>query len=463
MKVVAKFAVLFFALSVALLGVYGYVAARAEAQAISRSVETDTRELGEDLREVLVAAWTRDGEERALALLEAVQRRRGDVTLRWSREIASADHVETSATREGRVVRATLPVRVGAVGGTLEVSRSVLDEGAVLREQLRAQLAVAAALAVSAAGLAVVLGGALIGRPLQRVVGLARRVGAGDFSQRLEPTANDEIGALERELDVMCDRIAEAQQRAEAESTARVETLEQLRHLDRLRTVGTLASSLAHELGTPLNVLLIRGQALATEDTSPDEVRDAGSVILAQVEKMRRLVNQLLDFSRRKAGARGEVRLSDVAERSLRLLRSLAEKHGVRLRVTVRHDARVLGDAGYLEQAVTNLVVNGVQAMPDGGDLEIVVDAAESAPEGRSLPQSGPVALIQVVDHGVGLTEAALARIFEPFYTTKPPGAGTGLGLTVAADIARDHGGAIDATSAAGRGSTFSLCLPRLS
>ncbi len=464
MKVVAKFAVWFFAVSVALLRVYGYLSARAEAQALARAAEVDTLEIGSDLREVIVAVWTSDGEKKALALVDVINARRHDVDLRWIPGEPDDARGEARTTREdaGPVVRARVPIRVGREGGWLEVRRAVPDERTILREQLRAELAVAGALAVAAALLAVVLGGALIGRPLQRIEAQARRIGEGDLSQRLAVTRSDEIGTLKRELNAMCDRLAEAQRRVESESTARIETLEQLRHLDRLRTVGTMASSLAHELGTPLAVLRLRGEELAAEGATPGDVKDAGETVLAQVEKMRRLVSQLLDFARRKPGARGEVHLAEVARRSARLLETLAKKHGVTLRVEIVDDPVVSGDVDNLEQAVTNLVVNGVQAMPKGGELSLVVRALAAGEGERPYGKDGPAGVIEVVDEGVGLSEADLARIFEPFYTTKPAGLGTGLGLTVARDIAQDHGGHITAASTPGRGSAFSLHVPRL-
>lgn len=464
MKVVAKFAVWFFAVSVALLGVYGYVSARAEAQALARSAEADTLEIGDNLRDVIVAVWTSDGEKKALALVDVINARRSDVDLRWIPGAPgdARDEARTAREETGQVVRARVPVRVGHDGGWLEVRRAVPDERTILREQLRAELAVAGALAVAAALLAVLLGGALIGRPLQRVVAQARRIGEGDLSQRLAVTRTDEIGTLKRELNAMCDRLAEAQRRVETESTARIETLEQLRHLDRLRTVGTMASSLAHELGTPLAVLRLRGEELAADGPPADDVKDAGETILAQVEKMRRLVSQLLDFSRRKPGARGEVHLAEVARRSARLLETLAKKHGVRIRVDIVDDPVVSGDVDNLEQAVTNLMVNGVQAMPEGGELSLIVRAEEPGEGDRPYGHEGPLGVIEVVDEGVGLSESDLARIFEPFYTTKPAGLGTGLGLSVARDIAQDHGGHITAESTPGRGSAFSLHVPRL-
>ena len=463
MKVVAKFALAFLLVSAVCLGLYGYLTARGEVRALERGATSDLRALGEGVREGMIVAWAHGGDAAAAGIVDAVNARRSDVALRWTPAAPPGDATTATIAVAGdeRVVRVTVPVAFASgTGGTLELSRGVPSEARVLRDALASELAVAGGLVLGAAVLVAVLGVALIGRPLERVVAQARRVGAGDLSVRLDERRSDEIGALKRELNTMCDRIAEARARAEEESTARVETLEQLRHLDRLRTVGMLASSLAHELGTPLNVLLMRGQSLAEGDVAGDAAKDAGKVVVAQVEKMSRIVRQLMDFSRREGRAGEKARLSEVARASTVLLESLAHKHRVDVRVEVVDDVPVVGSADQLEQAVTNLVVNAIQAMPSGGTLDLVVRSdARATPPGSSREIA--VGVLEVRDRGVGIAPEDLERIFEPFYTTKPAGKGTGLGLSVASGIAAERGGWISAKSALGEGSTFSLHVPR--
>ncbi len=453
MKVIGKFAAAFFVVSCLGLLLLGYVNARDEAAQLAETTRDDLRALGAGLRAGVETTWLAHGEDEALKIVHAAQAEHADVDVVW---MAGPPAAPQSA--EGMVTIA-VPVRVGGdAAGSIRLRRAVLDERAAFRRALGAELRLAAALAVVAGILAVALGGALIGRPLQRVVDQARRIGAGDFTRRLEASRRDEIGDLKRELNVMCDRLDEARARVEAESTARVETLEQLRHLDRLRTVGTIASSLAHELGTPLNVLLLRGQSLAAGEMAPEEARDAGETITNQVEKMSRLVRQILDFSR-KTPTRGKVQLGEVAAGVVGLLGSLAKKAGVVLTVELDRDSTVLGEAAELEQALTNLTLNAIQAMPSGGALRLRVGVSEAArPSANTSPARA--AFVAVEDQGVGIAPEQVDQIFEPFYTTKPAGVGTGLGLGVARGIAEDHGGWISARSELGRGSTFTLHIP---
>jgi signal transduction histidine kinase len=449
MKVVSKFAVVFFLASCLCLAVYSYVVARSEVARLEHNVSSDLTMLGRNLSDGMRAAWDEGGEQRAVRVLEAASGRSDEVAITWRPTIEPAG----SSVKEkagGRVVQVVVPLRrLDGSGGTILLERSVPSEGSILSAELVDELGFAASLAVIGAALAITLGGALIGRPLQRVVEQARRIGDGDFSQRLSEGRHDEIGELKRELNVMCEHLIEARRKLDDESTARLETLEQLRQLDRLRTVGTLASSIAHELGTPLNVLLLRGQSLVKEDLEPQELRDTGTAIVSQVDKMSRIVRELLDFARRQPAAQSDVDLGDVARHATRLLESIARKHGVKIQLEVSGPAPVKANFGHVEQAITNLIVNGIHAMSEGGTLRVEVTSEDK------------LASVSVSDEGAGISEEALPKIFEPFFTTKPAGQGTGLGLPVAKGIAEDHRGTISVTSEVGKGSTFKLTLPR--
>ena len=464
MRVINKFGAAFFVASLACFAAYAFTASTRAADTLATGVGSDLKALGDGLGDGIAATFDRHGPAAAHELVDALRAQRRDVTIDWTDKEPSlgADRVDVMRQDDGKLaVRIQVPVRAKVGAGTLTLTREVPDAAELLRREVASELAAAGALALVAAAIALLLGTTLIGRPLSLVVAQARRIGGGDLSQRLAIDSDDEIGTLNRELNLMCDRLEEAGRVVEQEATRRVEMLEQMRHLDRLSTVGTVASGLAHELGTPLNVLLIRGQALERETMSEEEVREAGATIVAQVNRMSRLVRQLLDFSRRRSSRR-DVALSQVAEGARGLLASIAKKQGVTIAVVVKNDGMVLADPTQLEQAVTNLVANALQAMPRGGELTLTVSTAEDAVSPDST-RTLRAAVLEVSDTGAGIAPDVLSRIFEPFYTTKPEGHGTGLGLSVASGIAADHGGFIRAHSTPGRGSTFALYLPRLS
>jgi signal transduction histidine kinase len=455
MKVIARFAFAFFLATCVCLAALAFQHARSEVKDLRETSAADLRAFGEGLREGVAQVWERSGDARAIEVIQAASGRRGDLDVSWQPVAGGLP----SQPSDPQVIALDVPLVVrGEMVGTLRLHRRIAAEQDVLRASLREELTGAGVLAACFGGLVVVLGGALIGRPLQRMVTHSSRIGAGDLETRLDARRHDEIGELERAMNTMSEELARARDRAERESTARVEALEQLRHLDRLRMVGTIASSLAHELGTPLNVLLLRGHSIADGEIAPAEMAETGRTITAQVEKMSRLVRQILDFSRR-APARGDVELTGVARDAAGLLGTLAKKANVTISVDVASDAVVLGERIQLEQAVTNLVVNAIHAMPKGGPLELRVGTVDDA---RASENTAPVraGFIEVRDEGVGIEPAELTRIFEPFYTTRPEGAGTGLGLSVARGIAEDHGGWIAAESEPGRGSAFTIYVP---
>lgn len=439
---------------------YGFVAARRGVDEIESNVASDVREVGVILRDVVASTWEPNGQASAQRMLASAGASHGEIVLRLEPDAPAGDVIEVDASTDRHKVRARLPITVsGRVVGALVVERVLPSRSAAIRTALIDELSLALALALGSVALVGTLGGVVVGRPLARIVDRARRIGAGDFASRLRDDRRDEIGDLKREINLMCDRLARSQRQLEEESTARLSNLEQLRHLDRLRTVGTLSSSIAHELGTPLNVLLLRGQSLVNGDGAGADPAATGRTIVSQVQKMSGIVRQLLDFSRREPPRRVRVSLESVARRSADLLSSLARRSGVAVVVEVAQSADVQGDPGQLEQAVTNLVMNALQAMPRGGTLTLRVGTeTATAPGGLRTVDA---ACLAVLDTGIGMDQDTLRRVFEPFYTTKPAGDGTGLGLSVTCGIAEDHAGWVAATSTPGVGSTFTLTLPR--
>jgi signal transduction histidine kinase len=456
MRLVARFALIYFLASCLLFFLVAYRTALHEVVAIEKSTASDLSGLAIGLSAAVESTWDVAGENAALGVLRSSSAQRSDVSFRWLPG-ETGQGAENASTR----LLVSAPVIVGGIRrGSIELVKPAIDHRAVLVRELLDEGPFAFLLALLGAGLATVVGGAVIGKPLQRIVAQARRIGEGDFSGRLRDRARDEIGDLKRALNAMCEQLEAARVRVEEESNARVETLEQLRHLDRLRTVGTIASGMAHELGTPLNVVLIRAQSLVTDDVEADDVRASGAVIAQQVEKISKIVRQMLDFSRKRGAAPRRLSARALATQAASLLRSIGQKHGVDLVVEVEQDGFFAAEENQIEQALTNLLINGIHAMHEGGTLRLRVTLSNNVhpPESSRLVDT---VRFDVVDTGTGIAENELSLLFQPFYTTKPPGIGTGLGLTVAKGIVDDYGGWISATSTVGSGSTFSLHLLR--
>jgi len=304
------------------------------------------------------------------------------------------------------------------------------------------------------------LGAHFVGDPVRALRTKAQRVGAGDLTGPLVLRQDDEIAELAREFNAMCDRLAEAHHNADAHYQARLRAVEELRHADRLRTVGQLASGLAHELGTPLNVVLGHAGLLIGGGNTAAEVVESARIIDEQTRRMTDLIRQLLDFARRKGPSTRPTALMDVVSQTESMLGPMAQKTGVRFELRDEGAASALVDPGQIHQVLTNLTVNAIHAMPDGGALTITVGEREVEAPAEVASLSRRWLFIAVEDEGTGITTEDITRVFEPFFTTKEVGEGTGLGLSVAYTIARDHGGWIVAERRPERGCRFTLYLP---
>jgi signal transduction histidine kinase len=186
-------------------------------------------------------------------------------------------------------------------------------------------------------------------------------------------------------------------------------------------------------------------------------------LVVEQAEHMTAMIRQLLDFSRHRAPRFGLTSARAIVARTVDTLAGVA--HGRHIAIASAlgdHPLWISADEHQIQQALVNLLVNAMQAMPEGGSIEITTAERHTAPPGDHAREADFVG-IMVADHGAGIPAEHLPRLFEPFFTTKEPGEGTGLGLAVASGIVRDHGGWIDVESELGRGSRFVMWLPAAS
>ena len=268
---------------------------------------------------------------------------------------------------------------------------------------------------------------------------------------------------LAGELNGVANSLDAAAREVAAESTARILALAQLRHADRLTTVGKLASGLAHELGTPLNVIAGRASMIASrelEDAS--EIQDSARIIGEQAERMTHIVRKLLDFARRQPPEKRRVELASLARTSVEMLEPLAKRRGVELSIDVAAPGvLLLADPGQLQQVLTNVVVNAIQASPSGSSVSIHLREQDVVADSKTGRRAGSHAVLEVIDRGEGIPEESMDSIFDPFFTTKPVGEGTGLGLSVAYAIVEEHSGFIEVESTRNQGSCFRIWLPQ--
>lgn len=344
--------------------------------------------------------------------------------------------------------------------GALELAESLDPRATFVKESALSVLLTSAAVALVCGLIAVSIGNRMVGAPVASLIASAREIGAGNFSTNPVLPRSDELGELSHALAGMMADLEEARRRTQDEMEARIRAVEQLRHAERLATLGQLASVLAHEIGTPLNVIAGHAKLIATGRVAMDAVQISAEAIGTQCERMTQIVRRILDYARRKPARRVEVDVGEVLDASLSLLSPLAE----RLKVSVRSEKgpntpRISADMNQLQQVVTNLVLNAIQASHAGDEVKIVSEALVApSPETK---RDVSCVRISIIDKGIGMTKEVLARAFEPFYTTKPSGEGTGLGLSIVRDIVTEHGGWIDISSEAQRGTRVEVYLPQ--
>ncbi|MDX2169902.1 MAG: ATP-binding protein [Deltaproteobacteria bacterium] len=296
-------------------------------------------------------------------------------------------------------------------------------------------------------------------RPLASVNAAMLAVRKGDLSATVPSRRNDELGRMMAEFNAMVRELDQARQQLLAAAESR-ELLEQaLLHADKLITVGQLSAGLAHEIGSPLQILSGRARALAARADLPADVLRTARILDEQTARIAGIVEQLLSFARRKAPHMADIELGPPIGVIVDLLEGEARRRGVRLEYRCPAALpRVTADADQIQQIAMNLLSNALRATPRDGRVRVsLTESSFTTADG--LYEQPSVALL-VEDGGDGIPAELRGRIFEPFFTTWSDAGGTGLGLAVVKAIVDDHGGSIVLGADAAAGTRIVVHLP---
>ncbi len=256
------------------------------------------------------------------------------------------------------------------------------------------------------------------------------------------------LGEERNLIDTIAHEVSVLVEQKQAE-TERSRLVEQLLHADRLATIGQLGAGLAHELNEPLANILGFAQLAGKDPSLTGQTSQDVAKIVSAALHAREVISKLLVFARETKPEISRVNLNDLVEDGMHFLHSRCSKAGIELiRNLSQNPVELTADRSQLLQVLTNLVVNSIQAMPDGGQLTI------------STAAEGDYVLLTVEDTGTGIDPEVMKNIFNPFFTTKDVDQGTGLGLSVVHGIVSSHGGMIDVDSELGRGTKFTLKFP---
>ncbi len=339
-------------------------------------------------------------------------------------------------------------------------------------------------------------------KPLKELVRLTQKISDGDFTQKIEVTSKNEIGQLISSFNKMIDRLRENQEDLEKyleslESTNKKlkQAQEELIRSEKLASIGRFAAGVAHEVGNPLGAILGYTSLLEGGEVSQEEARDYLKRIEKEIERINRIVRELLDFAKPSKVEANEIDVNKVIEQTLSLLSYQKGFKNIQTRLDLQPDLpKIRGNDSQLSQVFINIILNAVDAMPEGGFLTIRTDQlivedhfpsrykSLYPPRRKGDPKEAdyshlrkpdPLSVIftkfskgdrlvsiRISDTGIGIGREDIEKIFDPFFTTKAPDKGTGLGLSVSLRIIESMGGDIRVESEVGKGTTFEVYFP---
>jgi signal transduction histidine kinase len=295
--------------------------------------------------------------------------------------------------------------------------------------------------------------------PISKLIDGVKSLARGNLDQRITLDQGNELAELARAFNRMAVDLKNARNRIIREGEEKLELERRFRQTEKLAIIGQLASGLAHEIGTPLNIILGRAELIKRKLGDQTEMRHSLDTILSQTRRITQIIQQLLGFVRKKKPELKTISISGLMETTLDLLDQQIQKQGIRTS-KIFEDPLPLskGDPDQLQQVFLNIVLNAIQSMPEGGGLHLSVSSKMVSREGLVEFDQRPYLEIAVADTGKGMEKEVIRNIFTPFYTTKKTG--TGLGLMVTQGILQDHEGWIDVESRVGEGSVFRVFLP---
>jgi two-component system NtrC family sensor kinase len=308
----------------------------------------------------------------------------------------------------------------------------------------------------------------VVGEPIGALKNGTQHLSQGNLGYQIEVRSRDEVGDLAHSFNSMSLQLRAANQEIVtwaktledrvAQKTKELRSAhEYMLHVERMASMGKLAAVVAHEVNNPLSGILTYAKLLRkwvgsgqAEHEKREEAMECLDLIAAESRRCGDLIRNLLSLSRTAPMNLQSTELQDVFDRCLLLVRHQLEFKGIELQQKRAPDLPLVScDPAQIEQVLLALIMNAIDAMPRGGTLWIETQLIHDEIE------------IKVRDDGAGIAPDVLPQIFEPFVTTKENGHGVGLGLAISRGIVERHNGRIDVESELGRGTTFTVTLPR--
>jgi signal transduction histidine kinase len=471
-RLVRRLLTLFLLPTVLCMGGYGYLSVEQRRGELLREAERELTDEVAALRATLpVIAVGRD-RDAVVALLQGIaSRQRVHGIALYDAEcrlIARSHDLDPVATRVDELACQTGDTWQGVIrfGGTATLMRVEAVEGApqlgriavtyhldAVEEMIRhgaLQLAVAGLLLVLALGLLALFIAHWLARPIASLVDAAERVAQGDLSARVEPAAHLDLKRVTDAFNHMTASLAEAQAQVDKSEALRRAFEERMRHAQALGIVGQVAAALAHDIGSPLNTILAWARVVGNDAALPAGTREEAQLVVAQCERITRILRRMLSVARPPVPERGPVELVAVIREVTSFLAPECRRHGVQIELDLPEGpVELIAERDGMLQVVLNLCMNAIQAQPGGGRLVVALRADEGMLE------------LEVRDAGPGLPRELRDRVLDLFYSTRQEAGGTGLGLPIVAQVVGDLDGQLQIDDAPEGGACFRLRLPR--
>lgn len=300
--------------------------------------------------------------------------------------------------------------------------------------------------------------GFLIDRPIKRMIRVIRRIEDGDLSARMSDDKKDEFGLVAKSFNSMLESVETAKKEVEQYHVA------QMQQAAKLASLGEIISGIAHEIKNPLAGISCAVQVFHSEMREDDSRKAVTTEILNHIKRLDRTVKDLLHYARPKPPRFMPLKIHSILDKVIFFVYPEAKKQNVTIETDIKDDIPdVMMDPDQMQQVFLNLMINAVQAMPEGGKLKIATqeaekDSCEDKKEVKDMLTEGRAVIISFEDSGNGIAPDHLESIFDPFFTKKSKG--TGLGLSISQRIVQEHGGEFTVESEVGKGSIFKIYLP---
>lgn len=467
-----------------MLIIEGNLSYEAELEQFDIDMADNAKQIAWIVSGMISHTWKESGSEKALQLIEDANRADHLITINWvwqdelpklfGMEIPELENLKTAdpthqisffALDEHRHKQRYTLMAVAIPGdrpGAIQLTQS-LDLRAEFTQRMLYRSLFITTLLVLISGIIIYFFIHIkIRGPLEKLSRKAIEIGKGNLAPDLEIKGEDELVGLARIMNDMCTRLLIAKEKIHFENLARLKTMEQLRHTEKLSTVGQIAAGIAHEIGTPLNVVDGRAKMIISEPLEHDEIVNCAKIIKTQAERITLIIRQLLDYSRKKKSHPRTLETVDIIiNQVFHLLSPIAAKQGIALVLNIAPETQMTCrmDPHQIQQVFMNVIMNSIQATPKDKNVQVEISNTKLKSMIHTDDQIRKFLRIDVIDEGGGIPEAHLQEIFTPFFTTKQIGLGTGLGLSIARELLEEQGGWIEVENRRPRGARFSIFL----